>query len=136
MSGETDLIKLLQAMAPELIDGDFVFCSLADASYGDYAELQPLAAIDEAEGLTLILPKANADAQGLDYDGVFRGITLRVHSSLDAVGLTATISARLAELNISANVVAGFYHDHIFVQRQVAADALAALEDLARSASA
>ena len=35
---------------------------------------------------------------------------------VDAVGLTAAFATRLADCELSANVFAGFYHDHIFVQ--------------------
>lgn len=134
MSGETDLTKMLASMTPHLADGEFVFCSFPGAAYGDHADLQPVVAVREAEGLTLVLPKAAADAQGCAYESVFRQITLRVHSSLDAVGLTAAFSARLTERGISANVIAGFYHDHIFVQSGSAEPAMNALEALAREA--
>ncbi len=130
MSGERDLKRLLETLAPSLIDGEFVFCSFADATYGDYRELEPLAAIGENEGLTLVIPRPLADARGLAYDSVFRGITLRVHSSLDAVGLTAALSAKLTEHGICANVLAGFYHDHVFVPSADAERALAALQEL------
>ena len=132
MSGETDLEELLARMSPRLLDGEFVFLSFADAGYGDRAELEPVAAVREDEGLTLIVPRHLADAHGLVYESVFRAITLEVHSSLDAVGLTAAFSARLAERGISANVVAGFYHDHVYVQRDAAVSALEALEALSR----
>ena len=59
-------------------------------------------------------------------------ISLNVHSSLDAVGLTAAFSNRLAEYGISANVVAGFYHDHIFVHSELAEKAIRALGEIAR----
>lgn len=130
MSGETDLEALLARMSPRLLDGEFVFLSFADGAYGDRAELEPVAAVREDEGLTLIVPRHLADAHGLAYESVFRAITLQVHSSLDAVGLTAAFAARLAERGISANVVAGFYHDHVYVQRDAAAGALEALESL------
>jgi uncharacterized protein len=134
MSGETDLARMLASMSPRLVDGEFVFCSIPGAVYGDHAELQPVAAVREAEGLTLVLPRAAADAQGIAYKSVFRQITLQVHSSLDAVGLTAAFSARLTEHGISTNVIAGSYHDHIFVQSESAQPALRALEVLAREA--
>lgn len=130
MAGETDLKKLLAAMAPKLIDGEFVFCSLVSACYGDYKELEPLAVINEAEGLTLLVPKHGADDKGLPYESVYRGITLTIHSSLDAVGLTASVSTKLAEYGISANVISGYYHDHIFVQTELAERALAAIREL------
>ena len=132
MTGERDLEKLLESMSPTLMDGEYVFCTFQNAQYGDYADLDPLAAISELEGLTLIIPKSRADDKGLNYESVFKGITLSVHSSLDAVGLTAAFSGKLTEHGISANVVAGFYHDHIFVQSELAQRAVEALIELTR----
>ena len=54
-----------------------------------------------------------ADESGLSYESIFSKITLEIHSSLDAVGLTAAFSNKLTSYGISANVVAGYYHDHI-----------------------
>ena len=59
-------------------------------------------------------------------------ITLQIHSSLDAVGLTAAFSTASAKNNISANVVAGFYHDHILVAKQDAEKAIETLELLTK----
>ena len=132
MTGESDIDKLLNSMSPELMDGEYVFCTYPNARYGDYAELEPLAAFSESEGLSLILSKSKADEAGLMYESVFRRITLRIHSSLDAVGLTAAFSTKLTEHGISANVFAGYYHDHIFVQREFAEKAIAALDELGR----
>ena len=130
MTGETDLEKLLESMSPKLMDGEYVFCTFQNAQYGDYADLDPLAAIGESEGLTLIIPRSKADDKGLNYESVFKGITLSVHSSLEALGLTAAFSGKLTEHGISANVVAGFYHDHIFVQSELAERAVEALIEL------
>jgi len=132
MSGETSLEKLLASMAPALIDGEYVFCSFEKANYGDHAGLEPIASFAEAEGLTLVIPVSRADEQGLAYEAVFRGITLKVHSSLEAVGLTAAFSKKLTEHGISANVIAGYFHDHIFVQAEHAENAIAALNELSR----
>ena len=131
MSGETDLDKLLASMSPQLGAGEFVFCSFADAQYGDYGALRPVAVVVEPEGLTLVITREVADAAGIPYESVFRQITLQVHSSLDAVGLTAAFSVRLAEHDISANVIAGYYHDHIFVQCDQVETAVRVLEALA-----
>ena len=130
MSGEKQLDQLLQNLSPKMADGEFVYCSFAGAGYGDYAELEPVAAVHEAEGLTLVIPKSIADARGLGYGSVFRAITLRIQSSLDAVGLTAAFAAKLTEHGISANVIAGYYHDHILVPAADANRALAALAEL------
>ena len=109
-----------------------MFCSFLDSTYGDRAELEPFAACVEPEGLTLIIPRANADAHEIDYESAFRAITLRVHSSLDAVGLTAAVATQLTEHGISANVIAGYFHDHIFVQSKHAEQAMAALGKFGR----
>jgi len=131
VTGETDLATMLSTLSPKLIDGDYVFCTFPDAAYGDHLELEPIASIHEREGLTLIVTQSRADQRGLTYASVFKGITLTVHSSLDAVGLTAAFSTKLTEHGISANVVAGFYHDHIFVQQEDAAKAMSALGEFA-----
>ena len=133
MTGETDLEKLLASMSPVLMDGEYVFCNFRNAQYGDRPELEPFASCIEPEGLSLIVPRSRADANGLDYETVFRGITLTIHSSLDAVGLTAAVSAKLSKYGISANVIAGHFHDHIFVQSEHAEKAMAALGELAHS---
>jgi len=128
MTGERDLPTLLAQLAPVLMEGEFVFLSFPDAHYGDHAELAPVAACRESEGWTLVVPKATADAHGLAYQGTFQAITLSVHSSLQAIGLSAWVAQRLAEHQISANVVAGFYHDHIFVPTGDSERALIALK--------
>lgn len=130
MNGTTDLALLLSSMTPQVMTGEFVFCTLQNARYGDHAQLSPLASFQESEGLTLILPRENAEESDFAYDTVFSCITLTVHSSLDAVGLTAAVAGALAAAGISANVVAAHYHDHIFVPSDRAVDALSVLERL------
>jgi hypothetical protein len=130
--GETNLSKLLASLAPHLIDGDFVFCTIQGATYGDFAELLPIASFREAEGLTLVVTKENADKADLRYEAIFKGITLNVHSSLEAVGLTAAVSSKLAARGVSANVIAAYYHDHIFVPADQAGAALSALNAFSR----
>ncbi len=127
MAGEKDLEKLLGSMSPVLVDGEFVFCTLKNSRYGDYADTRPIASFEEAEGLTLVLPRESADSFDLSYDGIFRCITLGVHSSLEAVGLTAAVATKLADHGIAANVIAGYFHDHIFVQADLAKQAFGLL---------
>ena len=131
MTGERDLEKLVATMSPVLMVGDYVFCTFKEAQYGDHSELEPMVSIRESEGLTLVVSKNKADENNLSYQSVFKGITLTVHSSLDAVGLTAAFSKKLTDHGISANVVAGYYHDHLFVQKEHAEKAIAALKELA-----
>lgn len=129
MSAITDLDLLLKSMSPKLLDGEYVFCCV-DGPLADYLHLEPMATFREQEGLTLVVPRDKAELGGLRFDGIFRLITLTVHSSLQAVGLTAAFASQLAEHGISANVVAGYYHDHIFVPQEKAHAALQALESL------
>jgi hypothetical protein len=51
-----------------------------------------------------------------------------VHSSLEAVGLTAAVAGALTAAGISANVVAAFHHDHVFVPADRAEAAMAQLD--------
>ncbi|EEX37900.1 hypothetical protein VIB_002032 [Vibrio metschnikovii CIP 69.14] len=76
-----------------------------------------------------MLLEQQAKAAQLKFDSVFSLITLTVHSSLEAVGLTAAFATKLASYGISANVIAGYYHDHIFVQSTLAEKALQALQE-------
>ncbi len=128
MPGETDLEKMLSGLRPLLLDDDFVFCTVAGASLIDVAHLNPLATYQEQEGLSLLLEQGQADAAAYKYHGVFKGITLTVHSSLDAVGLTAAVASKLAKFDIPANMVAAHYHDHVFVPREKAPKALELLK--------
>lgn len=132
MTGMTELPVLLRSMQPELRDEEVVFCSVS-GDLQDYLALTPLAMFHEREGLTLVLSKITALVHGLAFDGSFQQITLNVHSSLEAVGLTAAVSAALAQQGISANVIAAYYHDHIFVPTLRAHDALNVLKALSNA---
>ncbi len=135
MAGVTDLQLMLSSMRPELLHEDYVFLTFSDAVYGDYAGLDPVAAVREKEGLTLVVAKQSAVDQGHAFDGVLRCISLNVHSALEAPGLVAAFSSALAAEGISSNVLAGYYHDHIFVPELTAERALFVLQRLAASAN-
>lgn len=129
MLGESNLDTLLSSMQPKVLETEYVFCTLGQgADLASCLNMEPIATFMEEEGLTLVLAKNMADRHKLDYESVFRCITLTVHSSLDAVGLTAAVATKLAEHDISANVIAAFYHDHIFVQAKKADAAMQALK--------
>ncbi len=130
MAAVTDLDVLLRSMSPKLINGNYVFCTV-DGYISDYLQLDPVATFRENEGLTLVLKEQSAIDASLTFDSVFKLITLTVHSSLDAVGLTAAVASKLASREVSANVIAAYYHDHIFVQKEKVDIAMAALEEFA-----
>ena len=85
------------------------------------------ATVREDEGLSVVLRRERADALGLAYDYVAAWITLRVHSALDAVGVTAAVSTALAAAGLSCNVIAGYHHDHLLVPADRTDEALAVL---------
>ncbi|MEL7222745.1 MAG: ACT domain-containing protein, partial [Bacteroidota bacterium] len=89
--------------------------------------------IREKEGITLVLEKAKAEELGLSYTFTAAWITLNVHSALEAVGLTAAFATALGKFNISCNVIAGYYHDHIFVYEHDAQQAMEVLLGMAES---
>ena len=132
MSGPVrDLVRLLRELRPRLNEGVFVFCALPEHAS---VPAGAIAWFREREGRSVVLPVVEARALGLDGDDAMAWITLEVHSALDAVGLTAAVSAALTAEGIPCNVVAALRHDHLFVPHARAADAIAALERVAGGA--
>lgn len=130
MTGEKNLDILLRNMRPALQEGEYVFCTLQEIPAS--ALNRCLMTFRESEGITVIANRELADEYGWKYPYVAGWITLKVHSSLEAVGLTAAVSHALARENISCNVVAAYYHDHIFVDRNDSEKAIRVLEALSR----
>ena len=93
-------------------------------------DIEPFAVVREDEGLTLVLTQDQADRAGLGYDYRAARITLSIGSSLSAIGLTAEVSRTLAHAGISCNVIAGYRHDHLFVDADRGAEAAALLRHL------
>ncbi len=125
------LQDLIKQLSPRLDPNSYVYCTVANARYGELEKLKPIVSIAELEGLTLVIPREQAESEGLDYYRVFRRITLEGHSSLEALGLTSVVTSLLAERGITTNVIAGFYHDHMFVPDDRADEAMDALKELA-----
>jgi uncharacterized protein len=125
MTGESNLDTLLKTMKPKLNVGEFVFCYIKELSSVNLKDTVLI--FKEEEAITIIVKKEVADALKLDYSFISSWITLTVHSSLEAVGLTAAFSKALSENGISCNVVAAFYHDHIFVDKRDAEKAMIVL---------
>ena len=132
MAGETALATLLRSMSPHLNDGDYVFCTLPDNHIPQGCEV--IGSFREQEGLTVIVERQQAEQAGLNVDYVAAWITLNVHSALEAVGLTAAFASALGKAGISCNVIAGYYHDHLFVGRADAERAMDVLRQLAAGA--
>jgi uncharacterized protein len=122
--GERDLDILLIHMDPVLDDREYVYASIPDLLP------EAICVFRETEGVTLILPRTDAERRGIPFTYPCRRITLTIHSSLEAVGLFAAVTKRLAERGIGVNAVSGYYHDHLFVRTEDAVRALEALEQL------
>ena len=129
MEPETNLSILLKTMCPKLNNGEYVFCTVENPDGIDQAEI--IGSFREEEGLTLILDKMTADKLNLAYSYIAAWITLTVNSSLEAVGLTAAFASALGQHGISCNVIAAYYHDHIFVAKKDAEKAMQVLRELA-----
>ena len=115
MEGSAQL-KAVKCVAPILNEGEYVFVSITNIE--SIPRAITICEIKEKEGNTLVLKKEDAEKFRLPFEFVAAWITLNVHSSLEAVGLTAAFSTELGKNNISCNVIAGFYHDHIFVDKK------------------
>jgi hypothetical protein len=105
-----------------------VYCAVTTLNNIDPKEIIGL--FKEEEGWTVVLNQQLADKLGLSYTYVAAWITLTIHSSLEAVGLTAAFATALGNEGISCNVVAAYYHDHIFVAKQDAERAMHTLQKL------
>jgi hypothetical protein len=128
MTAEKDLDKLLKTMKPKHNFGDYVFSVVDNLENIDLKNIVLI--FKEPDGNTIIIEKDLADSLNLQYSFIAAWITLTVHSSLEAVGLTAAFSSALARAGISCNVVAGYYHDHIFVDKKDITKAMEILNKL------
>ncbi len=127
MNPISNLETLLRSMQPVLNAEVFVYVCLP---IGSSIPEKAIATFCETEGITVILEKSIALQHKFEFSFECAWISLTVHSSLEAVGLTAAFSSALGEAGIACNVMAGFYHDHIFVpvhQAEAAMQALLAL---------
>jgi len=129
--GETDLATLLRTLEPVLDGNEWVFVRVEDSEVPKYMP-HALASFREKEGMTLVIPRMKA-TEVQHSSGPMARITLAVHSSLEAVGLTAAVSRTLANDGISANMIAAYHHDHVFVPLALADRAMDCLHGLSRA---
>ncbi len=106
IKGKSNLDILLKTMKPKLNSGEFVFCTITDLPLVNINDV--LFFFKEEYAITVIVKKEIADSLKLDYSFIASWITLTVHSSLEAVGLTAAFSKALSDNGISCNVVAAY----------------------------
>lgn len=128
MSESPSLDQVLADLDQRVRTGAFVFVTLPTR-----AAVPAEATIVEDEGITHVVPREVADAEGWAYDFVAGWITLTTSTALDLVGLTAVVATALAEHGIACNVLAGRHHDHLLVALDRLDDALLVLDDLPRT---
>lgn len=122
--GETDLQRLLAGLSPQMAPQPF---AIRTQPAGAPVPANAIMLFREAEGMTVIVPTDEIDADEV----LWTQITLRIHSSLEAVGMMAAIAAALAARGIPCNAVSAYYHDHLFVPWAHRDDAVDALRELA-----
>lgn len=126
-----ELVDVVANLRPTVRSGAFVVVSLPGRS-----DVPVEAVIHEDDGVTHIVARDVARAEGWDHDFVAGWITLGVETDLALVGLTALVATALAEHRISCNVLAGHRHDHLLVPLDRLDDALLVLDRLSRAARA
>lgn len=130
MSGQTNLNDVLKSLDISCDGIEYGFANIKADGFPQSADI--IGTFSEKEGLTIIASVIYLRENNIQFDGPYAKLTIEVHTSLQLVGLTAVLSKQLAENGISANVVAAYYHDHIFVQyehRQKAIELLYKLKD-------
>jgi len=129
----SNLSLLLRSLEPVLNPGVYAFVCVSNIE--TLKSVEVVASVLEPEGLSAVI--AESDATALNLTIMFRAawITLNVQSDLQSVGLTAAFSGALNKAHISCNVIAGAWHDHIFVPANLAKEALVVLRQLQQNAA-
>lgn len=131
--GETDLQRLLAGLAPELAVHPR---AIRSRPAGEAAPADAIMLFREQEGVTVVIEVDDAAVNHARDEPLWAQITLRIHSSLEAVGMLAAIASALAARDIPCNAVSAYYHDHLFVpwaRRDEAIDALREFSDGTRT---
>ncbi len=93
-----------------------------------------VAIVREKEGITAVFSEDALESLRLyaqkKFEGPFCLITFSAATSLNATGITAAASSALAKERIPANVIAGYYHDHVLVPHGMKEKALKILAAL------
>lgn len=129
MTGQTNLQEVLDSMQVSCDEVKYGFATVEQDGTIDFDD-RVLGAFRETEGLTLIADVNYLDDKAIEHEGPFAKLTIDVHTSLELVGLTAVLATKLADNNISANVVAAYFHDHVFVQHTHRDEAISVLQSL------
>lgn len=131
MPGEMNLSEVFKSLNVSCDDVAYGFVSVKNTQFK--FEDGMLGTFQEKEGITIIATNEYLTQHELQPEVLFAKLTVEVETSLQLIGLTAVLATKLAEQNISANVIAGYFHDHIFVQYDARKKALEVLNSLKES---
>lgn len=123
----SDSAQMIAQMNPVRGPGRWAFRTVTEQELTALTNVQAM--FREAEGISVLAPAGEGEA-------AMAQITLQVFSALDGVGLTAAVSATLAEAGIPCNVIAATLHDHIFVPEALADEAMVLLLERAKKEAA
>jgi hypothetical protein len=129
MTDQANLSEVFKALTVSCDDITYGFVSVENTQFK--FEEGMIGTFQEKEGVTIVATNEYLAKNGLQPEALFAKLTVEIETSLQMVGLTALLATKLAENNISANVIAGYFHDYIFVQydmRQKALEVLNALK--------
>lgn len=129
--GETDLQRLLAGLAPELAERPR---AIRSQPASEAVPADAIMLFREQEGTTIVVAVDDAAVADTQDKALWAQITLRIHSSLEAVGMLAAIASALAARDIPCNAVSAYYHDHLFVPWVRREDAIDALRELSEGA--
>jgi len=131
MSGQTDLRALLQSISVSVRPERYTVLTIRNDEQSPSLGHGVAAVIEESEGITVVATLDRARTEGWPEDFVAAWLTIDVHSSLEAVGLTAAFSRALGRAGIACNIIAAFHHDHILVPHDKSEAAVEVIEALA-----
>lgn len=117
------------ALKPMLADEEHGFATIPIGS-GWPSGLVPVATFAEAEGASVIALAELLKGVGIEHEAGWAKITIGADTKLDDVGVSAKIASALAEKGISANIVAAYHHDHVFVPWDRREEAMTVLTNL------
>ncbi|MEE8602286.1 ACT domain-containing protein [Euzebya tangerina] len=126
MPGESDLGQILTSLQVRRRVGLYVYATVPVGQ--PLPDLPIMAMVSEIEGTSIVVKHEEAVTAGLAYEYESVWLSLTTHTSLNAVGVTATIATAFAMSDIPCNVIAGYHHDHILVPADRVEDALGAVE--------
>lgn len=130
MAGIKDLTEIFKHLQIDINEVNVVYVTVPTDFDQDLLNFEPICMFKENEGTTLIIPESQASRIDFEKSKPMAWLTVKAHTDLESIGFTAALSAALSSVEISCNVIAGYYHDHLFVPVDDAQRAKDTLEEL------